>query len=89
MKKRPAARLPARAINIGAAARPDDQALDVPGLEDQLRQCLAGMRRNQMLFDLETEPELIDALVYEYQAIQSRYRYLQRRARAEGLRAIL
>ena len=33
--------------------------------------------------------ELIDALIYEYQAIQSRYRYYQRKARAQGLRAIL
>lgn len=47
------------------------------------------MRHNQMLFDLETEPELIDQRVFEYQAIQCRYRYLQRRARAMGLRAIL
>ena len=47
------------------------------------------MRQNQMCFDLETEPELIDALIYEYQAIQSRYRYYQRKARAQGLRAIL
>lgn len=58
-------------------------------LEEQIRQCLYAMRRNQMLFDLETEPELIDELVYEYQAIQSRYRYLQRKARKEGLKTIL
>ena len=58
-------------------------------LEQELRECLAEMRHNQMLFDLETEPELIDQRVFEYQAIQCRYRYLQRRARAMGLRAIL
>lgn len=58
-------------------------------LEEQIRQCVYAMRRNQMLFDLETEPELIDELVYEYQAIQSRYRYLQRKARMEGLKTIL
>lgn len=58
-------------------------------LEQELRECLAQMRQNQMLFDLETEPELIDQRVFEYQAIQCHYRYLQRRARAVGLRAIL
>lgn len=58
-------------------------------LEQDLRDCMADMRQNQMLFDLETEPELIDQRIYEYQAIQSRYRYLQRQARAAGLRAIL
>ena len=57
--------------------------------EQDLRDCMADMRQNQMLFDLETEPELIDQRIYEYQAIQSRYRYLQRQARAAGLRAIL
>ena len=50
---------------------------------------MADMRQNQLLFDMETEPELIDQRIYEYQAIQSRYRYLQRQARAAGLRAIL
>ena len=58
-------------------------------LEQDLRDCMADMRQNQMLFDLETEPELSDQRIYEYQAIQSRYRYLQRQARAAGLRAIL
>ena len=58
-------------------------------LEQDLRDCMADMRQNQMLFDLETEPELIDQRIYEYQAIQSPYRYLQRQARAAGLRAIL
>ena len=58
-------------------------------LERDLKECLWEMRCNQMLFDLEIEPELIDQRVYEYQAIQSRYRYLQRQARAAGLRVIL
>lgn len=58
-------------------------------LEQDLRDCMADMRQNQLLFDMETEPELIDQRIYEYQAIQSRYRYLQRQARAAGLRAIL
>lgn len=59
------------------------------GLQNELKDCLADLRRNQMLFDLELEPELIDQRIYEYQAIQSRYRYLQRQARAAELRAIL
>lgn len=65
------------------------QIIASTALEEQIRQCMYDMRRNQMLFDLETEPELIDELVYEYQAIQSRYRYLQRKARMEGLKTIL
>ena len=62
---------------------------DEQGLEADIRDCLLDLRHNQMLFDLETEPELIDQRVYEALAIESRYRYLQRLARAAGLRAIL
>lgn len=57
-------------------------------LKQELKECLQEMNHNQMLFDLETEPELIEQRVYEYQALQCRYGYLQRRARAEGLRLI-
>lgn len=73
------------------AQRPQSAAAlnTIPELEEQLRQCLADMRQNQMLFDLETESELIDQWVFEYQALQCRYRYLQRLARGNGLRAIL
>ncbi|WP_418455140.1 DUF2508 domain-containing protein [Allofournierella sp.] len=73
----------------GTSSQGSEPALHTPVLEQELRECLAEMRHNQMLFDLETEPELIDQRVFEYQAIQCRYRYLQRRARAMGLRAIL
>lgn len=71
---------------------PQAAALPGPGLPDlpaQLRECLADIRHNQMLFDLETEPELIDQRIYEREALQCRYQYLMRKARAAGLRAIL
>ena len=73
-----------------AAGQIEATACREPGLlEQQLRECLALMQQNQMLFDLETEPELIDQRVFEYQALQCRYSYLQRLARAAELRAIL
>ena len=59
----------------------EDTLRRLPGLAARLRE-LDGTGRH-------TLPELIDALIYEYQAIQSRYRYYQRKARAQGLRAIL
>lgn len=58
-------------------------------LEQDLRECIRQMQKNQTLFDLETEPELIDQRIYEYQALRCRYGYLQRQARAVGLRTIL
>lgn len=61
----------------------------MPSLEQEFRDCLAQMHRNQERFDWEIEPELIEELIYEYQALQCRYRYLQRKARNQQLRAIL
>ena len=79
----------ARTLSEDRQERLSREVCRVVPLEEQLRRCVYQMRQNQMCFDLETEPELIDALIYEYQAIQSRYRYYQRKARAQGLRAIL
>lgn len=88
-KRMPALQRLAQALSEDRQERLSREACQAVPLEEQLRRCLYQMRQNQMHFDLETEPELIDALIYEYQAIQSRYRYYQRMARAQGLRAIL
>ena len=66
-----------------------EKARYCPDLEEQLRECMAQMRQNKMLFDLETEPELVEQLIYEGRALQCRYEYLMRRARAVGLRTLL
>lgn len=89
LKKRPVLERLAQALTDDLQEKQSRQMIQSASLEEQIRQCLSEMRRNQMLFDLETEPELIDELVYEYQAIQCRYRYLQRKARNQGLRTIL
>ena len=47
------------------------------------------MRHNEMLFSLEVEEDLIDQRIYERKALLCRYHYLQAKARALGLRAIL
>lgn len=78
VKKRP--QKPAEAVDL---------AQYMPSLEQEIRECLADMRHNQMLFDLELEPELIEQRIYEREALRCRYHYLQRKARAVGLRAIL
>lgn len=49
--------------------------------ERQIRDCLERTRNNQQLFDLETEPELIDAHIYRGLSLQCEYRYLMRRVR--------
>ncbi|MCI2046802.1 MAG: DUF2508 family protein [Faecalibacterium sp.] len=72
--------------------KPDhDPELDKyhPGLEEELRECLADMRHNEMMFNLETEPDLVEQRIYERQALRCRYRYLMERAKKTGLRTIL
>ena len=60
-----------------------------PDLQRELRECLADLAHNQMLFDLEVEPELIEQRIFEREALNCRYRYLMRMARDTGLHAIL
>ena len=55
-----------------------------PELEEELKECLFCLRRNEMMFDLETEQR-----IYERQALLARYRYLLSRARELGLHTIL
>ena len=55
-----------------------------PELEEELKECLFCLRRNEMMFDLETDTDLI-----ERQALLARYRYLLSRARELGLHTIL
>lgn len=60
-----------------------------PNLEAELCECLAGIRHNEMLFNLEVEPDLVEQRIYERCALQCRYRYLLAQARKVGLRTIL
>lgn len=60
-----------------------------PELEEDIKECLLCLRRNEMMFDLETDSDLIEQRIYERQALLCRYRYLLARARELGLHAIL
>ena len=56
---------------------------------EELKECLFCLRRNEMMFDLETDTDLIEQRIYERQALLARYRYLLSRARELGLHTIL
>lgn len=60
-----------------------------PDLEGEIQEVLAELRHNQMLFDLEVEPDLVEQRIYERQALHCRYRFLIRQARRMGLHALL
>lgn len=54
-------------------------------LRAALRDCLDALRHNQSQYDLEQEPDLIEACIYERAALLCRYRHLLAQAR-EGAR---
>lgn len=74
-------------------ARLDGRSLELErrraGLEEDLKEVLADLRHNEMMFNLEIEPDLVEQRIYERQALRCRYRYLIERARELGLRTIL
>lgn len=60
-----------------------------PELEADLADCIRCMKHNEMLFNLETEPDLVEQRIFERRALQCRYRYLMEKARTLGLRTVL
>ena len=55
-----------------------------PELEEELKECLFCLHRNEMMFDLEVDTDLIEQHIYERQALLARYRYLLGKARELG-----
>ena len=60
-----------------------------PELDEELKECLFCLNRNEMMFDLEVDTDLIEQRIYERQALLCRYRYLLAKARELGLHTIL
>ena len=60
-----------------------------PELEEELKECLFCLRRNEKMFDLEVDTDLIEQHIHERQALLCRYRYLLAQARELGLHTIL
>ena len=77
--------------NLLSPKVPSDPELERyrPTLEAEMCECIQGMRHNEMLFNLETEPDLVEQRIYERCALQCRYHYLLEKARALGLRTVL
>ena len=46
-----------------------------PELEEELKECLFCLHRNEMMFDLEVDTDLIEQHIYERQALLARYRH--------------
>jgi hypothetical protein len=54
-------------------------------LQDELIQINEKLNRQNKLFDLAEDDDLIEAIIYEQKALQLRYDYLIKKARRESL----
>jgi len=65
-------------------ARPQDERERLLGDMREVRRQLEG---NHAFFAMESDEDLLDAAIYQREALQARYRYLLRLAREGGLEA--
>lgn len=52
---------------------------------ETIREVCACIDAAQSRFEQETDPDLIEAAIYELQSLRAKYRYLLRTARSEGI----
>ena len=52
---------------------------------EAIRQVCACMDAAQSRFQLESDPDLVEAAIFELQSLRAKYRYLLRTARDEGI----
>lgn len=69
-------------MSLAVKKRPAQTGAD-PALRTALRDCLDELRHNQSQYDLEQDPDLIEACIYQRSALLCRYRYLLRQARQQ------
>ena len=84
-----AAAAPDNLCRSAATLRPVLRERYHPELEEELKECLFCLKRNEMMFDMEVDTDLIEQRIYERQALLCRYRYLLARARELGLHTVL
>lgn len=68
-------------ILTGKPPEPNDSEeilADIDGIVSELSHC-------RRIFNLVTDSDLIEAAIYEELALRSRYAYLMKRARAQGI----
>lgn len=68
------------AQNRGSEKESEDKLIE------QIKECEMLLRQNESKFNFETESELIDAHIYEREALMVRYSHLMRQAKLCGLK---
>ena len=59
----------------------------VPELLEDIREVQRQLALSNARFDMQSDRDLIDACIYEQEALRARYRYLLGQVREQGLRA--
>lgn len=59
----------------------------LPELLEDIREVQRQLALSDARFDMQSDRDLIDACIYEQEALRARYRYLLGQVRAQGLRA--
>lgn len=54
-------------------------------IAQEISQVVARLRENQRAFDMTGDDDLLDALIYEQNALRARYRYLFKLARGQAV----
>ncbi|MDO5601701.1 MAG: DUF2508 domain-containing protein [Oscillospiraceae bacterium] len=78
--------LTARLLGLRQFRKSEVNTEEEPDIVEQIRECEMLLRRNESLFNLEQDQQMIDAHIYEREALMVRYSTLLRRARAQGRR---
>ncbi len=54
-------------------------------IRQEIKECVLAMQKNELLFNMEQNLDLIDAHIYQRESLQVRYNYLIRRAKHENI----
>ncbi|MEG0178877.1 MAG: DUF2508 family protein [Oscillospiraceae bacterium] len=74
--------MPFKLYKVEDRAKPAQNKLG--SIAKELRDCVEAMKQNEALFNMEYEPELIDASIYERQALICKYHFLLREAKLKA-----
>ena len=62
------------------------EATERDGIIEELERITEMFRTNEQLFNMMTDDEMIEAIIFEQRSLQSRYAHLLKIAREKGIR---
>ncbi|MEG2053748.1 MAG: hypothetical protein RR052_02290 [Oscillospiraceae bacterium] len=81
--------LAAKLIQLGLFKKSEIKEDDVAyycDLKHQLEDCKALLQKNETLFNMEQDPELIESYIYEREGLMVRYSHLIRQAKLQEIK---